>query len=184
MYVEYEGLWVAGGTWIFTFAYMYWVWEDSQRHKKRVWIWLLLLLLAGDPFSTLVGEARTLGDPFSTFVSNFYRYEYLPSRGIYPYLVPLFKYDASHFVEPIWVLDTIFFWNLALSLVDGTVTYAVMFWIYRDCRKVGERATPWICVMRFIQNPPFPIGYLIPLGGYTGQIFVLVAYILRKFGYI
>jgi len=184
MYVEYEGLWVVGGTWLFTLAYMYWIWEDSQRHKVRAWPWLILVLLAGDPFSTFVGEIHSLGDPFSTYISNFYRYELLPSRGIHPYLVPLFKYDPSQFVEPIWVLDFIFFWNLALSIVDGTVTYAVMYWIYKDCKRSGERAAPWLCVSRFIQNPPFPINYFIPLSGYTGQIFLLVAYILRKLGYI
>jgi len=169
MIVEYELLLVAGGTWLLNLASMYWIWEDSQKHKKRAWPWLFLLLL---------------GDPFSTLINNLYRYEFLPSQGVYPYLVPFFKYDSARFVELVWVLDTLFFWNLAFSIIDGTVTYVVMFWIYRDCRRIGERATPWIFAMKFIQSIPFPISYFIPIGGYTGQIFIFVCYILHKFGYI
>jgi len=170
MYVEYEDLWVAGGRWLFTsLAFMYWIWEDSQMHKKRAWPWLFLL---------------SLGSPFETYIGRFYLYEVLAGRGIYPYLVPLFKYDTSHFAEPIWALDTLFFWDLFHGVVTQTIIYFVIFWVYRDCKKSGQRATPWIFAARFIQEAPFPITYAIPLGGYTGQIFIMIGYILHKHGYL
>lgn len=169
MYVEYEGLWIEGGLWIFTLAVMYWIWEDSQRHRKRAWPWILLI---------------SFGDPLRMYMTNLYRYEFLPSRGVYPYLVPLFKYDSSQFVEPIWVLDTMFFWETFYTLISRTIVYLVIFWIYMDCKKSGRRATPWISVARFIEIKPFPLSYFIPLGGYAGQIFILIGYLLHKYGYI
>lgn len=169
MVVEYEGLFVEGGHWLFTLAHMYWIWEDSQRHKKKAWPWLFLLALA---------------DPFSTYVNNLYRYEFLPSQGIFQYLVPFFRYDVSYFIESVWVLDTLFLWSLTLRIIDWTVTYLVIFWVYLDCQKTGQRATMWICLMRFIQIQPFPLVYFIPFAGYYGQVFILIAYILHKYGYI
>ncbi|MBS7605106.1 MAG: hypothetical protein QXJ19_04225 [Candidatus Bathyarchaeia archaeon] len=169
MYVEYEGLWIAGGHWLFAFAIIYWIWDDSQRHSKRAWPWILLI---------------SLGDPLGTYLNNIYRYEILPSRGVYPYLVPLFKYRSDYFIEPVWILDKIFFWNTFYNVVSWTIIYIVIFWIYLDCKRSNRRATPWISVARFIQIAPFPINYFIPLGGYTGQIFILVGYLLHKYGYL
>lgn len=169
MYVEYELLWTVGGTWLINLAAIYWIWEDSQRHKKRAWPWLFILML---------------GNPFYTYMTNHYRYEYLPSKNIYPYLIPFFKYDSTYFIEPVWVLDTIFFWNILFSIIDGTIALAVSYWIYNDCKKSGNRATPWVSLSRFIEAMPFPINYFFPLSGYTGQIFILVGYILHKLGYI
>lgn len=169
MYVEYELLWTVGGTWLINLASIYWIWEDSQRHKKRAWPWLFIIML---------------GNPFYTYMTNHYRYEYLPSKGIYPYLVPFFKYDPTCFIEPIWVLDIFFFWNSLFSIIDDTVALAVIYWIYNDCKKTGDRATPWISISRFIETMPFPMNYLFPLSGYTGQVFILVGYILHKLGYI
>jgi len=168
MYVEYELLWTVGGMWLINLVAMYWIWEDSQAHKRRAWPWIFILML---------------GDPFSTYVSNHYRYEYLPSKGIYPYLVPFFRYDSTHFLEPVWILDTFFFWSILFSLIDSTIAFFIIYWIYSDCKKTGERATPWISISRFIQVMPFPINYFFPLSGYTGQIFILAGYILYKLGY-
>lgn len=169
MYIEYEGLWVAGGGWLLTLAYTYWIWEDSQLHKTRAWPWVFLL---------------SLGDPLSLYISNLYRYEILPSRDVYPYLVPLFKYDVGQILEPIWALDTLFLWSILRTVVTETITYMVLLWLYTDCRKSGRRATPWIFGARFVQIAPFPLNYFLPLAGYAGQIFILIGYILRKHGYI
>jgi len=172
LFIEYTRLLFAGGSWIFTFAYWAWIYEDSRRHNTRAWPYIVAML------------AVVQANPVSGFIAAIYDWSVLPSRGVDWYAVARFTYDASQFVEPLWVLDALFMWNLISGVISSTISYMIIFWIYKDCQKSGTRATPWIFAMVFVQNNPFPLSYVIPLGGYSGQVIVLIGYILAKVGYI
>ena len=94
-------------------------------------------------------------------------------------------FDVSNFVEPMYIYDIAFLWEtISSNFISITVSALVTFWLYRDAGKSDIRATPWIFGVQFIANMPFPLSLVIPLTGWSGQIIILIVYILRKHKYI
>jgi len=168
MFIEYTALWSNMITveWIFTFIYLCWIYDDAQRHKARMALWIAGVLAVSVP---------------SSLYTLYYWAVILPSRVA---MGPCHIIDLSNFVEPIWVLDAFFLWNLASSTISTTISALILFWIYSDCKKSGTRATPWIFAMISVLNLPFPLSMVFPIGGWSGQIIILIGYILQKLGYI
>jgi len=168
MFVEYSRVLRAGAKWIFTLAYLCWIYEDSKRHNARFVPWIAGVL------------AVQISSQIPSFV---YWMVILPSKGIS--LEPPFIFNTSNFVEPLWVLDIVFLWeNIVLDAISTTISALVLLWIYRDCQKSGIRGSPWIFGMILVLNMPFPLSLVIPIGGWTGQIIIMIGYMFRKLGYI
>lgn len=172
MYVEYTPLWnlMILPAWIFTFVYCVWIYEDSRKYETKAASWI----------------AATLAVQFfnpSVFISLYYWLVFLPSQGV-P-MGPGSVFDVSSFIEPMYIYDIAFLWETISSyFISLTVSALVTFWIYVDAGKSDIRVTPWIFGVQFMANMPFPLSMVIPLGGWSGQIIILIVYILRKHKYI
>jgi len=172
MLVEYERLWIMSSLlsfWIFKLIYLFLIYEDSSRHDEKAWPWIIAMLL----FNSI-----------SHCYTDYYDWYVLPSRGIEWYKIPSFTYDTSQMVEPLWVLDFYVLWNAVINCMSTTLSVYIIYWIYKDCKKSGMRATPWIFLMNVLPALPWPLSMVFPLGSFGGQLAVLCGYLLHKLGYI
>ncbi|RLI97723.1 MAG: hypothetical protein DRP00_03660 [Candidatus Aenigmatarchaeota archaeon] len=174
MLIEYERLWFAGGIWIIELLYSLWIYEDSKRFNAKAWPWLAAMFI--------IRPLR--GDPIARFLSAYYDWYILPSRGVEWYKTPFFAYDTSQMVEPIWVLDFYLLWDAFTGALNTTIAVYIAYWIYRDAKRSDIRATPWIFMISFLPNLSWPLDIVLPFGGFAGIIAILCGYLLRKLGYI